>query len=245
VLSQVADTVRHVNGDDELRRVTPALLRRAEQMCPRRLKHEYESGKKLNRHSDARFEVSNRVSEDARLAHAEMVAPRPEAFVDPSDVEPEQRALYRAAATGYLRMFGVDAVLAEDIGRSTDEPELGVRLSGTPGLAVKHADGHAEVRVLRIGSSGSLLDDTDIRFTLLRAGAWAGAALDITAVDLLDCRQIACTLDVEAELPGARSWLAERITVIEGRVDRDRPVAGIDCRGCTCIPGCPALTASA
>ena len=234
--------MRPVDGDDELRRVTPALLRRADRMCPRRLKHEYESGRKLNRHSDARFEVTNRVTEDARLAHAELGPPRSEAFVDPSDVEPEQRALYRAGAAGYLRMFGEDAVVADDIGRSTDESDLGVRLSGTPGLAVKHADGHAEVRVLRVGAPTSLLDDVDVKFTVLRASEWAGATLDITAVDLLDCRSVACSLRVDDELPAARAWLAERIATIETRADRDKPRAGIDCRGCTCIPGCPAVT---
>jgi hypothetical protein len=242
VLSQVAVTVRLVDGDEELRRVTPALLRRAEHMCPRRLKHEYESGRKLNKHSDARFEVTNRVTEDARLAHAEMGTPRPEAFVDPSDVEPEQRALYRAGAIGYLRMFGADSVVAEDIGRSTDDAELGVRLSGTPGLAVRHADARAEVRVLRLGATGALVDDVDIKFTVLRAGEWAGAALDITAVDLLDCRRVVCSLDVGEELPVTRAWLARRVAAIEDRGDRHRAIAGADCRGCTCIPGCPALT---
>lgn len=236
--------MRRVDGDNELRRVTPAILRQAEHMCPRRLKHEFESGSKLNRYSDARFEVSNRLTEDARLAHAELRRPRAEAFVDPTDIEPEQQALYRAGAKGYLKLFGDGIVVSHDIGRSTDESEIGVRLSGTPGLAVKDANGRAEIRVLRIGSPNTRLDEVDISFTLLRAGAWAGDTLDVVVADVLALDSTTYNVRVDADTASARTWLTERIATIEARVDRSKPRAGADCRSCTCIPGCPALTAS-
>lgn len=236
--------MRRVDGDNELRRVTPALLRQAERMCPRRLKHEFESGSKLNRSSDARFEVSNRLTEDARLAHAELREPRPEAFVDPADTEPEQQAVYRAGARGYLRLFGDAIVVAHDIGRSTDEPELRVRLSGTPGLAVKDANGRAELRVVRIGAANTRLDDVDRAFALLRTCGWAGDTLDIVVADVLTLDSTTYNVRVDTELASARGWLTDRVAIIEARVDRNRPRAGADCRGCTCIPGCPALTGS-
>src|SRR5437868_831232 len=73
MLSQVGGTVRRVDGEAEVPRVSPALLRRAEVMCRRRLAREYAGGKRnANRGADARFAVSNRISEDARLAQAEL-----------------------------------------------------------------------------------------------------------------------------------------------------------------------------
>ena len=97
-LSQVADTVPRVNGEPEAPRVTTAMLKRADDMCRRRLAREYAGGKRnANKSADMRFAVSNRLSGDARLAQTELGPPRPEAFVEPTDLEPEQRELYRAA----------------------------------------------------------------------------------------------------------------------------------------------------
>ncbi|HEY5170540.1 MAG TPA: hypothetical protein VIK54_02315, partial [Acidimicrobiia bacterium] len=93
--------------DEELPRITPAHLRRADDMCRRRLAREVHGGKRnANRTANMRFAVSNRIEEDARLAQSELAEPRPEAFVEPRELEPEQRALYRAAARGYLDAFG-------------------------------------------------------------------------------------------------------------------------------------------
>jgi hypothetical protein len=133
-------------------------------------------------------------------------------------------------------------VVSHDIGRSTDETEIGVRLSGTPGLPVKDATGRAEVRVLRFGASSTRLDEVDRAFTLLRAGSWAGGNLDIVVADVLSLDSTVYSVSVDAETTSARDWLAERVATIEARVDRNQPRAGADCRGCTCIPGCPALT---
>ncbi len=56
---------------DELPRVTPAHLRRADDMCRRRLAHEVRGGKtRANRTGDMRFAVSSRIEGDARLAQA-------------------------------------------------------------------------------------------------------------------------------------------------------------------------------
>src|SRR5262249_6644463 len=80
---------------DDTPRVTPSMLRRADDCCHRRLAHEHRGGKMWgNRVGDARFAVSNRLSADARLAHAEADVVRAEAFVDPRELAPEQRRVY-------------------------------------------------------------------------------------------------------------------------------------------------------
>src|SRR4029079_7970075 len=101
-LSHRATSVGAVD-DEEVPHISPRHLRLADDMCRRRLAREIHSGKRnANRTGDMRFAVSNRIEADARLAQAEAGIPRPEAFVEPRDLEPEQQALYRAAARGYL-----------------------------------------------------------------------------------------------------------------------------------------------
>jgi len=241
-VSQVTGTVVGV-PDDELRRVTPSLLKSADRMCPRRLKHEFESGKDLAGRSDARFELSNRLAEDARLAHAELGPPTTDAFVEPSELEPEQRAVYRAAVAGYLRAFGDQVVVADDIGRVTELTDLGVRLSGTPGLAVTDEQGHHELRVLGIGRVAAA-NPADRAFTVLRAVAWAADSFTLTTVDLLDPKPVREEIDVATERGAALDWITARVRLVESRADRARTRVGADCRTCSCIPGCPALTGS-
>src|SRR5258708_35092118 len=100
---RVAPHTTSVGAVDEevLPQITPAHLRRADEMCRRRLAHEVSGGKRhANKTADMRFAVSNRVEADARLAQSEFGAPRAEAFVEPGEPEPEQQALYPAATRG-------------------------------------------------------------------------------------------------------------------------------------------------
>src|SRR5262245_54845530 len=137
---------------EEMPRVTVSMLRRAEQMCRRRLQREHTSRKsRANPASDARFAVSSRIAGDARLAQSETGAPRPEAFVDPTELEPEQRQLYAAAVRGYLGYFGETDGRVVDLGWSTTFPDLGVALVANVGLAVERADDQRELRVLHLG----------------------------------------------------------------------------------------------
>jgi hypothetical protein len=231
-----------VPGDsDELPRVTPSLLRRADEMCRRRLAHEHESGRKLSPLGDGPFEVSNRLTADAITWHRGAVAPE-HGFPDPIDLEPEQRAVYRAASRAYLRMFGDVAIEVGDLGWSTDLADVGVRLLGPVGIPVVYDGGEHELRILRVGARLPLVDSIDIRFALLRAHEWATGAVRITAVDLLEDRSVEYEVDIGAQLDEAREWLASRVDVIRARAHPRYTSAGGDCRDCPCIPGCPQLT---
>jgi len=228
---------------DELPRVTASLLRRADAMCPRRLAHEHESGRKLSPVGDAPFEVSNRVTADAITWHRGAVAPE-HGFPDPGDLEPEQRAVYRAAANAYLRTFAAVEIVVEELGWSTDLVDVGVRLIGPVGIPVLHDDGTQELRILRIGARLPLIDSVDIRFALLRAHEWARDRLHILAVDLLEDQSVEYDVEMGEKLDDARAWLASRVEVIRDRAHQRRPSVGGDCRDCPCIPGCPQLTRS-
>lgn len=221
--------------------ITPAHLRRGDDLCRRRLAHELRGGKRhANKTADARFAVSNRLDADARLAHAEVGALRPEAFVDPVDLEPEQRALYRAAARGYRALFADDAVKAVDLGWRTTVPDLDVDIVANIGLAVEHVDGARELRMLRVGrpASSELIDAVDVHVALVRTEEWAPDDLRIVAADVIDLRAkpVAPVLPRDREI--AREAIARRVPRLLELAADPRPHAGADCRGCAFVSGC-------
>jgi hypothetical protein len=241
-LSQVAGTVRRVDGAAEAARVTTAMLKRADDMCRRKLAREHAGGKRhANRSADMRFAVSNRLQEDARLAQAELGAPRPEAFVLPKDLEPEQQALYQAAVRGYLDAFGDRPGRAIDLGWQTHLDDAGVDLVGDPGIALELPDGRRELRVLHFGGRherAPLLDPVQRKVALARTAEWAPDQLTIVAVDLIEQDDERQTADLPREREEALAWIAERVAVVKALAADGRPRAGADCSGCPFIAGC-------
>jgi len=211
-------------------------------MCRRRLAREYAGGKRnANRSADARFSVSNRISEDARLAQTEAGLPRPEAFLDPADLEPEQRVLYRAATRGYLETFGDRAGRCADLGWRTHLDDVGVDLIADIGIAIELPDGGRELRALQFGSrhpSAPLLDDARLRFALVRTEHWAPDQLTIIAADVIE-RDVECyTPDLPAARADARLWITERVELVQHLAADGRSRTGADCMGCPFIAGC-------
>jgi hypothetical protein len=227
--------------EEELPRITPAHLRRGDDMCRRRLAREVNGGKRRgNQAGDMRFAVSNRIEADARLAQSELGAPRSEAFVDPRDLEPEQQALYRAAKRGYLDAFGESSARIAEPEWRTALPELGVELSSSLGLRAELADGGRELRKILVGArhDAKLLDPVDVRIALVRTEEWAPVQLEIVAVDVIEQRRTTYVPDLEAERAAAHEWIAGRVAIVLELVADPRPSAGRDCQGCAFISGC-------
>lgn len=227
--------------DEDLPQITPAHLRRADDMCRRRLAREISGGKRrANKAADMRFAVSNRIESDARLAQSELGRPRPEAFAEPRELEPEQQALYRAAKRGYLDAFAeTSARIAEPEWRTT-LPELGVELSSNLGLRAELDDGGRELRKVLVGArrDSKLFDPVDVMVALVRTEEWAPVQLDLVVVDVIEQRHGRHSPDLEADRAAAHVWIAERVTrVLELAADA-RPHAGSDCQGCAFISGC-------
>ena len=218
------------------------MLRRADEMCRRRLKHEHTGDKRsANSSASARFAVSNRVSADARLAHAELGPPRAAAFVDPRDLEPEQRALYRAAVQGYLGEFGDRPGRAVDLGWQTHLDGVDVDLVADPGIALDLPDGRRELRVLLFGGrsrGGSLLDAVNRRIALVRTAEWAPDQLTIVTADLIERQVQRDTPDLGRERADAMAWIGERAERVKQLAADGRARAGADCAGCPFIAGC-------
>jgi len=232
--------VRVADVATEFTKITLRHLRRAEELCRRRLALET-AGQYGNRSSDARFGVPNRVAADVRLAHTDFGPPDTRAFVVPGELLPEQQRVYGAAVSGYLALFGDEPGRAADLGFETVLEELEVRLVGDIGVALDTDDG-CEVRVLRVVEPGRpLIDDADLRFTIVRAAAWAaGRPLRLVAADVLNVQRADLVVDVEAELPDARAWVDERVAVVRELVADPQPRAGVHCLGCGFVSGCKA-----
>jgi hypothetical protein len=227
--------------DEDLPQITPAHLRRADDMCRRRLAREVNGGKRrANQTANMRFAVSNRIEEDARLAQSEPGRPRSEAFVEPAELEPEQRALYRAARRGYLDTFGESSARVIRLDFRTELPDLGVELSSNPGLAAELDDGRRELRKVLVGSrrDAKLLDPVDVRVALIRTEEWAPEQLEIVAVDVIEQRRAAHEPDLVTERAEAHAWVGNRVERILELTSDPRPRAGRDCLGCSFISGC-------
>jgi hypothetical protein len=225
----------------EFTKITSRHLRGAEEICRRRLAKELDD-QRGNPPGQARFGVSNRLTNDVRLAHTEFAPPDPKAFVVPAEMLPEQQRVYRAGVAGYLALFGDEPARAVDTRFDTALDDLEVRLVGDIGIALETDDG-CELRVLRVGERGfgqSLLDDVDLRFVVLRAASWAAGngPLRVVAADVLQVARAELTVDVDAQVTDTRAWLDERVAVIRALADDPRPRAGHDCLGCRFVSGC-------
>ena len=242
---------RLVAGDqqpDELPKVTLAFLRRAEELCPRRVAFEYQN-RRGNRTAPARWRVANQITEQARLSHLELGPPSPEAFTPLPDLLPEEREVYGAAAHWYLQPFGGRAVRSVD-GGDVDEwetavPALGIRLVGRAGLAVEDADGRPELRLLRIGGrdpdDGDTLASPETRFALLRAAEWlAGRSVRLVHADLLYGAIVEHEVAVDPVLAELRPWLGDRLDAVRRRIADPLPRPGLECGRCRFVAGCKA-----
>lgn len=219
-------------------RITPAQLRRGDEMCRRRLAHELRGGKKFsNKVADMRFAVSNRIEADARLAQHEPGPVRTEAFVDPTDLEPEQIALYQAARRGYLEFFGAASGTSSELGWGRTFPELDAELVANPGIGFVHDDGTHETRRLRIGS-GAPLDAVDVGAIALITEDWAPSELSVVWVDLLTLDSRRLELDIAQERFDALEFFTTRVERLRELAADGRPRAGRDCLGCPFIAGC-------
>ena len=218
------------------------MLKRADAMCRRRLAREHAGGKRnANKSADMRFAVSNRISGDARLAQAELGPPRPEAFVEPTDLEPEQRALYLAAARGYLEAFGERPGRATDLGWQTHLAEVGVDLIADPGIALDLPDGRRELRVLQFGGrhpGTPLVDPVARQVALVRTSEWAPDQLTIVTADVIESEMSRDTPELAREREEAFAWINERVELVKSLAADGRARAGSDCSGCAFIAGC-------
>jgi hypothetical protein len=160
--------------------------------------------------ASTRFRLGQRLQEDAALAHSERRAPHPRDFPTPSDLTAEERAVYRAAASGYLLLFGDTPALALDVPRRAELDGLGIEIAGRPGIFVDTDDG-TELRMLRTSGTAPQISEPQRHAIALLAGADLSPIRAIVA-DLLSLETATATITSDDVEP-AYLWAKERVGV--------------------------------
>jgi hypothetical protein len=185
--------------------------------------------------ASVRWRLGQRVREDAVLAHAERRAPHPRDFPTPTDLTAEERAVYRAAASGYLVLFGDVPAIAVDVARRAELEGLGVELAARPGLFVDTDDG-IELRMLRMsGTTPHIADGPRHAAALVIAAELM--PVRVIAADLLSLETTTGTITADDAEP-AREWARARVEAWREAVGRPA-VNHAGCRACEFIWNCP------
>ena len=228
-----------------LPKVTPWLLRRADDLCARRLAREFEG-------ADASYDPVNRGRiRDAFLAaardvHAELCDPTERDFAGAGrDLEPEEQAVLRQAAHWYVHAFGGRAARADDHGldRPTESRGRGLRVGGWVDLAVVDEDGARELRHLDLWAGPRPVADPlelpAVRLATLRLTRWAaGEPLRVVWADLVRGGTVERVVGEDDRAALAR-WFDERVAVVRDRAADPVAVMGADCQTCGHVGGCP------
>ena len=189
----------------------------------------------------ARWAVDSRLRGDAELAHSELRVANESSFPVPSDLTVEQQAVHRAAARGYLAVFGTEPTRSTELPRSRSFDDLGVTFRANPGIGLVHADGRVEIRRVQARGSVPVIDDVDGHTIALLLGELPSTppAVHLVAADLLSLEVTERVCDPVGEFDDAFAWLVARLAQWRSVAGRGRAVAGSECGQCVYVWNCP------
>jgi len=230
--------------DDPLPKVTPYLLRRAGDMCPRRLALDF-AAEVGNRDPVNRARVREAFLDAARTAHTTHPRVADARWPDaPPWLTPEEAAVLDQAVHWYHTLFGARTATLHhhDLTRPSAVAGTDVRIGGWVDLTVLDADGRPELRQLELWGRPAPDDvtaDWTVRCAVVRLADWLGAGpVRVSWTDLLHGIRVEQELDGEALVDAARREVDARIAVLTARADEDRPEHGADCGSCAFHKGC-------
>lgn len=224
-------------------RITPYLLRRAGDLCPRRLACDM-TGEAGSSDPVNRGRVRDAFLLAARTVHSLPGPPVDGPWRAPHDLLPEELAVFDQAVHWYRRLFGERSVALfdHDLDRPSEVPGLDVRLGGWVDLTVVDPDGRRELRQLDFWAR-PVPDDPferwEVRLAALRLADWLGAGpASASWTDLLHGVRVERAVDA-GTLAEARDALDERLAVVRARAATAEPQPGADCGTCRWHKGCP------
>jgi PD-(D/E)XK nuclease superfamily len=224
--------------DERLPKVTPYLLRRADSMCARRLAAEFE-GWPSPPDPVSRSRLREAFLNAARNAHATLGPPDLSAFKAPSNLEPEEKAVFSQACRWYRELFGdrVVETYLHDCDSPTESPRRGVRVGGWVDLTVIDADGRKELRQFELWDGRAPRDDPieleSVLVAVLRLAQWAGGGtLDVSWSDLVRGVRYERRVDMTADLPKLTERFESQLARVQERATDPAPVVGTDCGEC-------------
>jgi len=225
--------------------VAPGLLRRADAMCPRRLRRDFD-GLERERAPQARFRVRDRIVDAARQAHSVARPPSLAHFPVPVDLIVEETALFERAAASYVELFGSVAARALDHGceAPTVHHQRGLLIGGFVDLLLETDADDLVLRQLDVSGyrdTEPVLERATTKVALLRLARAVGARrLTVEAANLVAATVDRAAVRVEAELDGLRAWFDARMAIVHRRAADPVAIAGADCGPCRHVAGCPA-----
>lgn len=243
-------------AEDRTPKVTPHLMERALDLCPRRLAHEYEC-RDADASPFARWRIRSPFVTAAALAHRAdrpVLAPRstPSAadFAPPPELVHEEVAVWERATATYLSRFGAIAATTVDHGceQATRSTRFGVRVGGAVDVLVELDDDvRFELRQFELWRRPLHADPAgnwELALAVLRlARLLSGHRLRICHVDLLDGDVDVAVLDYESDLAPLRTAFGQRLDELRARASTGEAVAGTGCGQCHHVAGCPAHAA--
>jgi len=231
---------------DPLPKVTPYLLRRADDMCARRLAASF-TGTRGSDDPVNRARLRSAFLDAAAAVHADAGPPKLDRFVAPSHLVVEERAVFDQAADWYGRFFGDRPVHLHlhDCDEPTVSPRRGVRVGGWVDLTVVGDDGIRELRQLELWAGRPPAEDPleleAVWVAVLRLARWVGdEPLRVSWTDLVRGVHRERTVAVAAVLPELSARFDERVGVVRTRAASADARAGNDCGACTTLWRCPA-----
>lgn len=230
---------------EALSKVTPYLVDRADDLCPRRLRLAFQ-----NQRGDGgaflRGRVRDAMVEDARAAHAELGPPNPGSFHLRAALLPEEQAVQRLAIDHYLALFADESVRAIDhADYDTPVERQGVLVGGWIDLACETADGRPELRQFELWGRALVADpehNMTVLLAALRLSRWIGdRPVRIRVADLVGGTLAEHEIDMASRRSELVALFEERLGTIGSRTRRPEAVPGEHCTACPYVPGCPAF----
>jgi PD-(D/E)XK nuclease superfamily len=231
-----------VDDAPALPKVTPWMLRAADDMCARRLHLEY-TAELGTRDPVNRSRIRNALIDALRVWHETGTTPPVGALL-----EPEEQRVVEHALGWYPKIFSARPVATVEtpLGDPTVLPGRQVRLGGWVDLCVVRDDGTHELRQLALGAADVPVDPLDlaaVRLAVLRLAQirWIeGPELAIVWADLLNGVSCETTVAVPDDLGRIAAWLDERLDIVKARSTTPTATPGRDCATCGFVPHCPA-----
>jgi RecB family exonuclease len=226
-------------------KVTPLCLEAAERACPRWLACEIEE-RPGTRTAFNRWRIRNALVARATAAHRQLRAPGPDDFDPPSNLLPEEAAIFEEAGAGYVRHFGGQDVRAVAHGPSRPDywPKRNLTVGGAIDLTVEDAAGNLELRQLELWGGRVCADparSAKVLCAVLRLARLAsGQRLRVRHVDLLGADADEWEIEWSRDLPGLAALVDERVGVVRERARSPSAQIGQGCGMCRHAEDCPA-----
>lgn len=190
---------------------------------------------------DQRWAVANRIREDARLAHAELRAPTLADFPETSELHPEQLAVFRAAARGYVTRFAAPARALDVANEPITLEGLGLGLAvRLPRLiVVEDADGAVEVRRISLSTRPPELGGAFVAALTHACARWRFDSVRVVALNLLTLDEAAEMVTAsEADVDVASERLTDAASALTALAGTRRPRPQEDCHTCEQVWNC-------